>query len=157
MTRASETRLEAMRTAILECDAQEIRALLGRGADVKTRDELGEMPLIWAVSSGSLDIAHLLIEAGAEIDARDNRKATPLLWAAANGRLEMVWLLVERGADVNAREDLGETAVSKAAVNGHFRIVRFLIEKGAKVAENDLLHVKDPEIIGLLREALRKS
>ncbi|KIY65010.1 ankyrin [Cylindrobasidium torrendii FP15055 ss-10] len=87
------------------------RALLAENgpAIANARDVDERTPLHWAASSGSLEIARMLIDNKASTDAADNSGWTPLHIACSAGQDEVVLELVGAGADVNSKNDKGLT------------------------------------------------
>src|SRR5262245_32838513 len=71
-------------------DAQQVRALLGKKADVNLRSEDGSTALLWAAHWNDLSAADLLIKAGADANAANDLKMTPLSQACVNGSTAMV-------------------------------------------------------------------
>lgn len=102
----------------------------GPDSEFAVRDELGRMPLHYAVVNGSLDIVEEVLarseRVGISIDVKDNDGWTPLLWRARASTTfrqlyptnptttDMVSFLSERGADPTI-ERLGFSAPSPAS------------------------------------------
>ena len=69
-----------------------------KGADVNSRYNFGETPLIWAAQGGRKAVAELLIARGADINIKDNPGRTALWYAQDKGHSEIVELLRKHGA-----------------------------------------------------------
>jgi len=113
-------------------DADAIRLLLARKADLTLTNSRGMTPTMAAAGLGSVDadtrgfylsedtqpraIASLtlLLDAGGDINARDSRGLTALHEAARWGWNDVVTFLVSRGADLNAKDARGNTPVESA-------------------------------------------
>ena len=78
--------------AALAGEAEEVRALLGRGADVNAADRDGWTPLMEAASKGHAAVVRLLLDAGADASARSKAGWTALR-AAARGNPVVLELL----------------------------------------------------------------
>ena len=115
--------------------AADVKAVLDRGADPNTRNDVGATPLMRAVTD--LGKTRLLLERGANVNARSDDGRTPLLIAAGiPGAAPVVKLLIDRGASVNVKAAglLGETTpLSEAAYSGDEAVFRLLVEHGADV------------------------
>jgi len=143
---------EILMTAARSGNADIVRMLADRGADVNTREtSRGETVLMWAVAANRPEAARLLIERGADVNARSSTlefpKAsfglegvvtilprghwTPLMYAARQGSLEAARVLADARADLNATDPDGTTALVLAIMNGHFDTAAMLAEKGA--------------------------
>jgi ankyrin repeat protein len=142
-------------------NAESVRILLDRGADVKARNKSDATPLIYAAYD--FEKTQLLVEKGADVNARSAADMTPLLVAVSiHGNTQTVRYLVEKGADVNALGPLGSDALQLAAFKGDIDMVRLLLKKGAdpklkdKGGFNALLNALsngDQECVKLLLDA----
>ena len=126
-------------SAVRSNDMKRLTAMVGSGADVNTADRLGETPLMYAATVGSLDAMKFLVEKGANVNAQTGSGATALIWAATD--LPKVRFLIEHGANVNPATKRGRTALLVAAMSDNsYEIVKLLIDKGADVKAVDFLH-----------------
>lgn len=85
--------------------------LIKKGADVKSKNMIGQSPLHWAANNGSKDITALLIDKGADVNEKDHNGMTPLLFAVEKSHVDVVKLLVDRGADVKIINNSKYTAM----------------------------------------------
>ena len=114
----------------------DVRFLLKRGADVEARtvfvneigEELTRTPLLWAASTGKVEVARALLDAGA------GELEMALYTAAFNGRTPVVALLLDRGADIHDNED---DCVMVAAQGGYSATVTLLLDRGSDVHARD--------------------
>jgi uncharacterized protein len=114
-------------------DAQQVRALLARRADVNLRSEDGSTALLWAAHWNDLQTAELLVRAGADANAANDLRMTPLSRACTNGNAAFVDLLLKAGANINAPIGTGETPLMTCARSGNTVAVRMLLVRGADV------------------------
>jgi hypothetical protein len=132
-----------------------VRCLLDHGADVMARAELGETPLLMAITSrwdatANPDVVRCLVEYGADVTAMDHDGWTPLYAAAQRGSIDVAKVLLGAGAPIDQRTDFGQTPLDRATLGHKQEMVRFLRESRktsfkTSTPENDLL--------GLLAEA----
>lgn len=116
-----------------------LTAMVRGGADVNTADRLGETPLMYAATVGSLDAMKFLVEKGANVNAQTASGATALIWSATD--LAKVRFLIDHGANVNLATKRGRTALLVAAMSDNsYEIVKLLMDKGADVKAVDFLH-----------------
>jgi ankyrin repeat protein len=151
-----------------------VRLLLDSGADIETRDEEGETPLMRAASFGQTETFELLLERGAKINVRDKRGMTPLIAAACacalatmNNTYDIIKILLEKGANVNARTRDGKTALMMAAGSpDDAASVKLLLRWGADPMAKDnqgktaMTFASDnpfPEKVRLLKRAMAKA
>ena len=100
---------ERLQYAITQGDQEDVRALLGRGADLHQCGSYNALPLTLAARYNNPVIIDILLEAGAEINAADSDGYTALMEAAncmVSGSLK---LLIKHGAKVNAQSESGAT------------------------------------------------
>jgi uncharacterized protein len=120
--------------AAMARNAQTVRSLLQKKADVNTPQVDGTTALHWAVRYDDLDTADLLIRAGARVSAANREGVTPLQLAALNGSAPMIDKLLKAGADPNAGlTPSGDTALMMAARTGKPDAITMLLESGANV------------------------
>src|ERR1700733_8537736 len=96
-----------------------------------------EMPLHYAVHSGDVRLASLLIANGAHIDARGPEGRTALHVAVTGNRFDALHLLLEKGADPNIRDEEGASPLDDAVWSGSLDAVALLLAHGAHLDEPD--------------------
>jgi ankyrin repeat protein len=116
-----------------------VNLLLGKGADLDSRDKYDQAPLSWAAGNGHEAVVKLLLGKGADIEAKDKKYCrTPLSLAAEKGHEAVVKLLLDKGADLESKDNkYGQTPLSLAAGNGHEAAVKLLLDKGAELESKD--------------------
>lgn len=108
-----------------------IPALLDVKADINSRNDQGETPLIVAVMLNFRDIIQALIHNGTEycqLDLRDNSRNTALLYACFNKTDDLVLKLLRAKANPNIRCSNSDTAITVAACEESDRSVRELLD-----------------------------
>ncbi|HEY6346722.1 MAG TPA: ankyrin repeat domain-containing protein [Bryobacteraceae bacterium] len=115
-------------------DAEKIRLLIARGADVNGRAPSGSDALTVAAGYRAAASMRLLLDAGAETQPPPGVRAaySPLVLAAMTGDLESVRALLARGADPNAAAR-GGAPLAQAVTFGYREVVQALIAAGASV------------------------
>ncbi|MEP7304414.1 MAG: ankyrin repeat domain-containing protein [Acidobacteriota bacterium] len=120
--------------AAMKRNAEAVRTLLQRKADVNAAQIDGTTALHWAVRLDDLETAQLLIRAGANVSAANRAGATPMQLAALNGSASMVATLIKAGADPNEPlTRFGDSALMMASRTGKTDAVKALLDAGAKV------------------------
>lgn len=127
-----------------------IALLLERGADInaaiKTGDQEGWTPLMFAVSENKPELVDLLAGKGASADAlglsmieievakpwdQKPKTITPLLKAAQLGRVDMIRSMIQAGAKIDQTNSEDYTALMVAARFGQVEAVKALLQLGA--------------------------
>src|SRR5262252_1427820 len=121
--------------AIRSNDIAAVKALVAGGADVKSPDDTGGTPLMYAALYAGPECLALLIDHGASVNTGNTYGATPLMWAVTTPA--NVRMLIDRGADVNARVGDGVTALVAAARFGAIESMRILLAAGADTKTPD--------------------
>lgn len=110
-------------------DADKVRLLVARGADVKSRGAAGTDALtIAAAHYGTTASLRALLDAGAEPQPPKPARHSPMQYAAMSGDIESVRLLLARRAEASAE------AVSESVTFGHPQVLQALVDAGANVA-----------------------
>lgn len=116
--------------AALYGNAESVRILLDRGADVKARNKSDATPLIYGAYS--FEKARLLVDKGSDVNAKSASGMTPLLIAVSvHGNAATVRYLIEKGADVKVEGPNGADALQTAALKGDLETIRLLLQRGA--------------------------
>jgi prolyl oligopeptidase len=126
--------------AVKAGQAEIVRRLISRGADVNIADAGGHTPLMWA---NSISIAHLLVEAGADLDMRCQGDETVLAHIVSAEHWLVARYLAVAGADplVQFRDDrtlLAHLAYTSRAVDANLTLgIRWLLKQGIDVNDVD--------------------
>lgn len=116
--------------AAFYADADCVRLLLERGANVHAANKFGATALHYAAAD--LEKTRLLLKAGADANAVSSLGNTPLMLAARSGKSSpVVQLLLGNRADVHARNVYGVTALIIAASSDDVETVQLLLDRGA--------------------------
>uniref|UniRef100_A0A3Q2WB33 Ankyrin repeat domain 2 n=1 Tax=Haplochromis burtoni TaxID=8153 RepID=A0A3Q2WB33_HAPBU len=121
----------ALHRACLEGHAPVVQMLLGKGADINLKDQLGSRAIHWACRGGNLTVVEVLKSHGADLNVRDKLHSTPLHVATRTGHTSIVEYLLSCGALINSRDREGDTALHDAVRLNRYKIVKLLIVAGA--------------------------
>ncbi len=126
--------------AALNGDAELVKFLIGRGAELNAASEEGGTALGVAASQGYDEVVRFLIAEGADVNRRGGLlDLTPLYGAACEGRITTITLLIANGSQIDARDVNERTPLWWAASMGQKEAAEVLIAKGADV------NIKDTE------------
>ena len=112
--------------AAIQGHKEVVNFLIQREAQV---NHPGWTPLIYAATTGKLDIIKILIDNHAYIDSSSPNGVTSLMMAIRGGHVHAVRLLIEEDADVTVKNDDGETALDWAERNKNAEMVRLIRAK----------------------------
>ncbi|GLD96402.1 hypothetical protein PINS_up005085 [Pythium insidiosum] len=108
----------------LACELGDVDAVLllcEFGADLETRDETGNTPLLVASAQGHDACVRFLLQSAANMAVRNDAQDSALHLAAWDGSAECVEMLLEYGASVLAVNALGLTALSNLRTRSTLR------------------------------------
>jgi len=121
-----------LRNALREGNKQNVSQALEYGANIESRDEDSDTPLIAACRYDNTDVIKLLIEKGAQVNVQDFFSRTPLIQACENNNTEIIKLLLTKNARVNVENTFCYTPLIFACCNNNTEIIKLLLEKGAQ-------------------------
>ena len=122
---------EELHQACVSGNRRAVIRLLKSGADIESKNEFGETPLVIAGRYYHPDIMSILIDRGANVNVR-SRLGTALLYAAEFNYIEIARKLIAKGADVNLADEDGITPLKTAEGPHNNVIVQMLKKAGAK-------------------------
>jgi|GEM_PF-2329022 len=102
--------------------------LMEKGANIDSRDGLGETPLMHAAHCGKHEICVLLVENGADVNATNNGGCTALMYAAKANDIAGCKVLLEKGACAWTKNVGGSTALDFAKHSNSMDAYYFLEE-----------------------------
>jgi outer membrane protein assembly factor BamB len=80
-------------------DAELVKTLLAKGAEVNSETRYGATALSYAADRGHVKVIEVLVENGADVNMKDSFYNAPAMaWAAYNGHAQAVKLLLAKGA-----------------------------------------------------------
>ena len=115
-------------------DVEVLQLMLGAGANISARDDMGRTVLFGAIFANKLDNVRFFIQNGASVNARLlNDGLTPLLAACEVASLEIVKLLLDSGAGVNTKDMHGYSPIMVAVQANREDVASELLQHGAKI------------------------
>jgi ankyrin repeat protein len=118
--------------AVYRNDVDEVKRLIGAGANVNAENDYGSTPLAEAAITGNVEVIDRLLKAGAKVDSANADGQTALMVIARTSNVDAARLLIKRGAKVDQRETWrNQTALMWAAAEGQPAMVRLLLRSGA--------------------------
>jgi len=107
----------------------------GAAADIKTRNNRGNVPMHVACDNGYLKVAQWLFGTGVSTNVRivNNFGNAPMHMTCFKGHLDVAKWLFEVGAapDIHTKSISGNTAMKDACLGGHLHVAKWLYEVGA--------------------------
>ncbi|MBL8846115.1 MAG: quinoprotein dehydrogenase-associated putative ABC transporter substrate-binding protein [Hyphomicrobium zavarzinii] len=119
--------------AIIGNDAERVRFLIKKGADVNKRDSGGFTPLDTAARTRGTTLIGILAEAGADPNAPDADGFFPILHAINRNHVPSIEMLAKKGANLELKNKQGITPLSWALGDGKYFAAKALIDLGADV------------------------
>jgi quinoprotein dehydrogenase-associated probable ABC transporter substrate-binding protein len=123
---------QELSNAIIANDAERIKFLVSKGADVNKADDQGWTPLQNAARQRHDELIKVLIDLGADVNAGD---PTPLAAAAMRDHVPSIKVLLEHGADIEKPGQEGFRPLPLAIAESKYEAAKALMEAGANVNE----------------------
>ena len=101
--------------------------LLNMGADVDSRDNKNQTPLMWAAMKNQPKCAEVLLDFKASLDLQDTKGDSALHLACFGGHAAIVTLLMDRGASLTLRNKEELTCIEIAAKAGSFDVAMVIV------------------------------
>lgn len=111
--------------------------MLAMEAKADSADARGQTPLMWAASSGSVEVMAALLKAGAQVNRVTAGGFTPLFFAIKSGVPEAARMLLDAGADASFRGPENTSALQLALYQKNWGAAALFAERGADFAEID--------------------
>ena len=119
----------ALLDAAERTNLEQVKTQLAAGADINSRTQRGETPLMLAVqhSYGRNDVTRLLIDKGADLNAVNSNGNTALMIAVDCNNTEAAEMLINNKAAISPRNKDGRTALHIAAAGVRQKPVAWLL------------------------------
>ncbi|MGY1552165.1 ankyrin repeat domain-containing protein [Microbacterium sp. A588] len=125
-------------TAAQAGDADAAALALRAGANLETRNDLEQTPLLLASAHDHVEVARLLVALGADVDALDHQHDTPWLVTGVTGSVAMLEALLPADPDMSIPNRFGGLSPIPAGERGHADYIKRVVSTGV-----DLDHVNN--------------
>ncbi len=125
---------QELSNAVNANDADRVKFLVEKGADVNKPDPQGWLPLTNAARQRKNDMIKTLIELGADPNLADASGLTPLVAAAMRDHVPSIKVLLESGADVEKPGPEGFHPLALSIAEAKYEAAKALTEGGADVS-----------------------
>lgn len=123
--------------AVRAGNADMVKFLVSKGADVNMKDKYGQTPLQISAHSDNVEVVIQLVSNGAKINIKNSIGKTPLHDATYHGQLQIVKYLISQGAEINTKDIRSRIPLQDAVIDNKVEISKYLITKGAEVNAKD--------------------
>lgn len=120
---------QALATAVCDGEADEVKRLVGAGADPDARGTDDILPLQYGIRCDDLDGVQALIDAGADLDLVGENGWPVLHTAATAGHQDALDALLVAGADPEVRNPRTDSTTLTIAVNDQAAFDRLMLAK----------------------------
>jgi uncharacterized protein len=131
----------ALLRAAMNNNLEEVESQIAAGADINSRNQVGDTPVILAVqySYSRLGVLHYLVEKGADLNIANINGETALMLAASSNNSEAAEILLAHKASIDPRNTQLQTALHIAAGGLHTKIVAAVLgSSGARGLDIDI-------------------
>jgi quinoprotein dehydrogenase-associated probable ABC transporter substrate-binding protein len=128
---------QELSNAVVANDADRVKFLIGKGADVNKSDNQGATPLTAAARQRHPDMVELLIESGADVNLPNTDGVTALVAAVMRDDVPSIKVLLGKGADIEKPGPEGYPPLAVAIAESKYEAAKALMEAGANVKTAD--------------------
>jgi ankyrin repeat protein len=107
-----------------------MRILVDHGGDIRTTDNYGFSPYLWAVVAGQTRATDKLLTMGADADSTSADGKSALAWAASLGWSSIAELLVNHRASMSNTQNTQMLPLREAAASGDLLTVQLILTYG---------------------------
>jgi ankyrin repeat protein len=147
----------ALTRAVKAGHIDEVKSLLGKGANKELTDKWGRTPLIWAARQNYIECLQALIEGGAALDTVDKYGQSAYNWAASSGHDSCAQALIDADCAFLQNHESEENITCMAVDNIDANIPRVLFasfaRESARKAQRE--RCKNPLLCGTVRARRR--
>ncbi len=127
---------EKLIESVLECDINKMEDLIKKGANINTRDGIGNTSLMLACDFEKFDIVNLLLSKNANIDISNEFGYTAIHFAVQKKDLRLLYSIVNMDDDLiekrlSKQDQNGNTPLHIAVDYGNANAVDFLLKRKA--------------------------
>jgi len=122
---------------ITEAPYEMIESIIKSGADVNTKNNAGQTPIMIALAQKNADLLKLLIKSGA--NTQNVSEGLSLLYYAYNKKApsEIMEILLANGENVNSTDNEGNNLLLRALKDNDEATAMFALNKGADINQKD--------------------
>jgi ankyrin repeat protein len=124
---------QELSNAVIANDANRVKFLISKGADVNKIDNQGATPLTSAARQRHPDMVELLIEQGANVNLQNSDGMTPLVAAVMRDDVPSAKVLLGKGADIEKPGPEGYPPLAVAIAENKYEAAKALMDAGADV------------------------
>ena len=126
-----------LRVAAVWGDIDELKNLLGQGAEINSIDTWGCNALHHASTFGKVEAVMFLLAFGADVNAKNQLGTGPLGNATQRGFIDVVLALINAGADIKEKDSKCRTLLHWAAMMDRTNMIPALIGDGTGLNSMD--------------------
>lgn len=120
----------ALHYLVIENHLDGVKFLIEQGADINSRNDSEDTPLMDAARLNYVGMCRFLIQHGANVNVKNIEGETALHRAAAAEALVIIDLLLEAGADVHAKDSLDESMLDATPPDKRTEVISILAKHG---------------------------
>jgi ankyrin repeat protein len=120
--------------AIQENNTEKVQELLSQGIDINSyTSEFGDLPLLYAITYGSVEMVNLLLDKGAQPGPSrpgDHWSDMSIITAIYQNKMDIAETLIKRGVGADAKSIRKSTLLIYASCKGYTKLVEAFLNSG---------------------------